>query len=706
MVLVILLLLSLSYLTSISKIDSLETLLINSRGKQRINLLNQLSSIYRNKDNKIGFDYAKLALTLAEQEKYKAGEAHAYNNLGHFYMKSYNYESAQQNFQNALDMFDKLKMEYYIGNATENIGHVYWYKGDFSNCLEHYKRTLEIYLHLKDEMRQAKASNNLGQVYYRLGFYDESLKYFLQAMRLKEKLHNPTLHHTLNNLGIVYLKLSDYDNALDMYKRTLQIRQERNIDTASTLSNIGTVYLTLQDYDKAMHYFSEALILNRKQQNKKSISVCLNNIAIVMEETGNIEQALENYKEALAIKRNISDTYGYSNTAKNIGSLFLIKNDMEQADKYLRESLMIAQENEARDIIKENYLLISKFYAKQNDFANAYKYLNFYSDIKDSLFNKEINDKINQHRTSFEMEKTLNDKELLLKDNQIFKLQLQKNKSSRVILFLMLFILIMIAVSLYYYYSKVNKLNTILSGTNETLESKVKQRTSELKDANENLREEVNERKKTGEHLKASLKEKEVMLNEIHHRVKNNLQVINSILNIQSRSSLSTDSINILTNTSNWLYSMSLVQEQVYTSDNLELVDFNLYVRSLTENIFNSMQVSHAKIKTVFNIQDIKLNVNLAIPCGLLINEIIINAIKHSFKKGGGGKIIINMNQENSFIYLEVCNDGESIPEKINYLEPNTAGLEIIRILALQLSAKMEIINHNGVTYKLKFKNK
>ncbi len=692
-------------LFSISKIDSLEAVLNEVNEIERIIVLNELSSQYIKVNPEISYDCAAQAYELAKKGNDKKGKADALNNIGHYFRKTYDFEKAHENFQLALDIYRKLKADHDIANVYDNIGHIYWYKGDFSNALDYYKRSLGMFIALEDPKRQSLSFNNLGSVYFRLGMYDESMSNFLNSLSIREEMNDPLIHSTLNNLGNIYVRLSDFEKALEMYQRSLDYKRKANLNTQSTLNNIGNIYIKLNDFESALRFLSEALKINEENEDEKRIATSLNNIAIVYEEEGKLDEALYNYQKALDLKQKVGDTYGYANTSKNLGNIFLIKKDYKQSDIYLQESLEIAKKIKARDIIKDVYELMSKRYSEINDYQNAYLYKNYCSSLGDSLFNEETSDKIAQYRTNFTIEKTLREKEILIKDNQIYKLQQEKDKSWKLTLLLIVLLLIMIAISLFYNYNKKKNLYKLLEEANEKLEEMVDVRTSELVKTNENLRKEIKVRKETSNKLKSSLDEKNVMLKEINHRVKNNLQIISSILNIQSRSSISDESIKMFTNTHNRVISMSLVQEQLYLSDDLALVDFNRYIKSLIANIYGAYKIKHSRIKPIINVKDIHLNINTAIPCGLLINEIVTNAIKHGFNANKKGEIVINMKEdENNYFHLEISNNGDGLPDGLDYKKPESTGMELIRILIIQLSADLELTNENGVLYKLKFK--
>ena len=692
-------------LLSITENDSLETILSQVDEEEKVKILNKLSNKYCKATPEISFDYASQAYELAQKNNDEHGKADALNNIGHYYRKTHNFEQAFKHFQHALSIYEKLDEDRNLANVYDNIGHTYWIKGDFPNALDNYKKAKDMFIVIDDAKRLSKSYNNIGSVYFRLGMYDESMINLLKSLSIREKTNDPKIPSTLNNLGNIYVRLCDYEKALEMYHRSLEYKLIRNENPESTLNNIGNIHLKLKDYDSALKYLSEALEINKENKDDKRIATSLNNIALVYEEQGKIDKALTQYLIALDLKQETGDDYGYANTAKNLGSIFLSMKDYEQADFYLQKSLVTAREIKARDIIKDVYNLISEYYYSIKDYQNAYLYKNYCSSIADSLFNEETSDKITQYRTNFTIEKAEREKELLIKDNQIYKLKVEKINSWRITLFLLILLLTMTAISLYCSYYKKKKLNKSLTESNEKLEYIVTQRTSELVEANEKLKREIDKKIKTGTQLELSLKEKDVMLKEIHHRVQNNLQVISSILDIQLRSSDSEEFKKLFTNTQDRILSMSLVQEQLYRSDNLALLNFNSYIRSLVHKIYGTYKISTKRIKPVINIQDIHLNIHTAIPCGLLINEIITNSIKHGFAEKEQGEIQIKMEiAENDYYQLEISNNGNLPPKGFNYKKSESTGMELIRILIKQLRANVELICENGVTYKIKFK--
>jgi PAS domain S-box-containing protein len=215
----------------------------------------------------------------------------------------------------------------------------------------------------------------------------------------------------------------------------------------------------------------------------------------------------------------------------------------------------------------------------------------------------------------------------------------------------------------------------------------------------------ISDRKKHEEEIKSSLKEKEVMLAEIHHRVKNNLALISGLLQLQSFSIENDDVIKALNDSQSRIQSIALVHEMLYESESLAYIQYDKYVKDLLQAI-NSMNMNEEQeilLKT--DVDKISLTINQAIPCSLLLNELIVNAYKHAFIGMDTGEIFIKMKSESDGITLTVSDNGIGvIAEK--FLESDTLGSQLIKTLSKQLNGELEIVNNpnnNGSKFKITF---
>ena len=212
----------------------------------------------------------------------------------------------------------------------------------------------------------------------------------------------------------------------------------------------------------------------------------------------------------------------------------------------------------------------------------------------------------------------------------------------------------------------------------------------------------ITERKKAEEKIKNSLKEKEVLLQEIHHRVKNNLQIISSLLNLQSHYIKDKKYADMLKESQNRIKSMALIHEKLYQSENLAYINANDYIEILVQTLARSYEVTDI-IFTV-NVENVSLIVDYAVPCGLIINELVSNAIQHAFPDGKG-EIIITLRFSGDTIQLKVSDNGIGMPDDMDFRTTDSLGLHLVTILAEdQLDGEITLERNEGTTFCVTFK--
>jgi len=223
----------------------------------------------------------------------------------------------------------------------------------------------------------------------------------------------------------------------------------------------------------------------------------------------------------------------------------------------------------------------------------------------------------------------------------------------------------------------------------------------------------ITERKKVEEQIKASLREKEILLREINHRVKNNLQIISSLLSLQADSIEDKQAQKLFEESQNRVRSMALIHEKLYQSKDFAHVNFGGYISNLATELFQFYKVNPSKIKLVLDTEDISIDVNTSIPCGLIINELITNVLKHAFPfstvSSGNGKDVLNevsisLKQMDSTIELTVSDNGVGIPSDIDFSHPKSLGLHLVHMLAeSQLNGNIELDRSHGTRLKIVF---
>ena len=204
--------------------------------------------------------------------------------------------------------------------------------------------------------------------------------------------------------------------------------------------------------------------------------------------------------------------------------------------------------------------------------------------------------------------------------------------------------------------------------------------------------------------LKASLNEKEILVREIHHRVKNNMQIISSLLNLQTKYVDDKEAVNILKESQNRVRSMAIIHEKLYHSKNLTKINFVDYIQSLVLNLFYSYNIEETQIKAILELEDICLNMETAVPCGLIISELISNSLKYAFPNGRNGEIIVSLESEEDNYKLCISDNGIGLPENINFNNIRTLGLLLVNTLTEQIDGEINIKRGHGTKYEIMFK--
>lgn len=213
----------------------------------------------------------------------------------------------------------------------------------------------------------------------------------------------------------------------------------------------------------------------------------------------------------------------------------------------------------------------------------------------------------------------------------------------------------------------------------------------------------ISERKRVEQRILDSLREKDVLLQEIHHRVKNNLAVISSLFYLQATYTRDEPTIKILKESQDRVRSMALVHESLYGSQNLAAVDFAEYARRLSGQLVQSYSLPSDEIQLNSELDPVRMSIDLAVPCGLILNELVTNAVKHAFPSGHGGKIHLALHRsEDGICVLSVTDDGIGLPAKLAVENSPSLGLRLIRSLARQINAQFELLpSHSGTEARL-----
>ena len=532
----ILLIFSTSFLFSqSSQIDSLIIAVQNSSDTAKVDNLNKLAKAYWYENPELSIEHGNLAAKLSRKLKYKKGEADAINNIGGAYYFLNDFDTAVEYMEKSLELrakignkedliiaynnmaiiheslnrYDKtlnyyqqaLKLQRQINDKTgiahtlNNIGSLYEKLNDYNKALENFLLSLQMNEEIDNLMGQAINLGNIGLTYGYLSNYDKALEYHFRALSLHEELGDTLgISTILGNIGMIYDDLGNNDMALEYYLKSLEM-EEKNGDEvriANSLNNIGIVYDNLQNFNQAIEYYQRALESYEKLSDMNGIANASNNIGVAYQNMNNNKNALEYLLKALKYYRELDRKKGIAATLNNVGTVYYNLKNYSKAEEFLNDALDLAIQIETRDLIIEIYQHLSNVKAAQKKYESALNYYKMYSSVKDSIFSKERLEIIAGMEATYEVQLLLEAREkeieLLQKDNEIYKLESDKQRLAMWLLYFGSAIIIVLAFVIYYRY-RLNKKVTL------ELERQVEKRTKDLREINEWLKKEIKERK-------------------------------------------------------------------------------------------------------------------------------------------------------------------------------------------------------------------
>ncbi len=217
--------------------------------------------------------------------------------------------------------------------------------------------------------------------------------------------------------------------------------------------------------------------------------------------------------------------------------------------------------------------------------------------------------------------------------------------------------------------------------------------------------EDITERRRAEDQIKASLLEKEVLLKEIHHRVKNNLQIISALLELQSESIPNGKTRSAFRESQDRIKSMALVHQKLYMSEDLAQIDFAGYIKSLTDYLYRAYEGETDRIRMSFDLEGVSLGIDEAVPCGLLVNELVSNSLKHACPDCRKGEISVSLcESDDGLVTIEISDNGVGLPSGLDFHDSETLGLQLVNMLTRQLGGEIDINGDEGVSIMLRFK--
>jgi two-component system, sensor histidine kinase PdtaS len=515
----------------------------------------------------------------------------------------------------------------------------------------------------RDKKKLAGSFITLGNHYIDQAYLNLAIEAFYKALSMVEKSGDSTeTADALGCIGLANLYLHQYHTAIDYYLQQEEILVSRNdnYELSKTYTGLGEAYNSLNDYPKGLKYHLKSLALSKKMNFIPSISNSLQNIGYtyyLMKD--NVELALDYVNQSIKINTEIRNSNKLADNYLLSGRIYMFIRNYPKATWFLERCLALAQQFNNPNVIMDASGLLSKLYAERRNFEKAYTNMLINNEISDSLISGNNLRRITQLEMQRSFDKKENESEVRhLQEKLKFETELRKNRLIRNYLLIVGTLIIGFGIFLFYSFKKSQKAD----------------------------------------------KEKEALLKEIHHRVKNNLMVISSLLNLQSGTITDDNTRTAVRESQNRVKSMALIHQLLYQSEMYTGIDFSQYLEQLMQFLQSTYSKPGRNIHYTIRADRIRLDIDTAIPLGLITNELTTNAYKYAFIDNRDGKIEIDFHKTMDHKYLlRVSDNGKGLPEGIDPEESSTLGLKLVKILTKQIKGKLNYSKHNGTEFNVVF---
>ncbi len=453
-------------------------------------------------------------------------------------------------------------------------------------------------------------------------------------------------------------------------------------------NDIGVFFNAKKKSDSAQVYFLKAknLLLHKKVSKEKEpfhkffLSLIDGNLALSYFNEGDVVEAIPLLKIDVYYSLKLNNYESAFNSYNLLTQCYIKLNQNKLAKNYLDSAHFLINEKVKGIAPKLRFLLTSANYFNSiNDFTRSNENYKQYLAINDSFQILEKERQIKNQSVAISLEQSeieLNEKDKLLEQN---KLDEAKQKTFRA--YLLAGIIILLAIILFLilnnHYSKKRE---------DQLYLKNKQISTQ------------------NELIEQALKEKEALIKEIHHRVKNNLQIVSSMLSLQMSKISDKNTQTILRDAQQRINSISLTHQMLYQKDNITSISLGDYVENLTGQIEKTIFSGDIKLTTKIDSRERKINIDSAVPLGLLINEILTNAYKHAFSANEKGNVSVSLLDNTEECVLTIGDNGKGLPDNLESINKSSMGMELINILSEQLGANLKIERANGTTFIITIK--
>lgn len=531
---------------------------------------------------------------------------------------------------------------------------------DFTIGLAYAKRALTLAEDIGDQFFIAQAYEEIGLNERLLGNNNKSIEATLKALEIFDELGEASFQAaSYAQLGSILVSDGAFDEAIDYFilSKNIYSQGENTRNYVSSLINLGDTYRYNGQLDSAIYNFRKALNLNSSLKHEGLEGYARGNLGMALRSQGEMEAARSELIPAIEILTELGDPYSVSVYTAELAQISLAEGDLEQAEAQLLEAYKMAKGEGLKEQVRDFSEMLTGFYESQRDFENALEYQKVYQVYQDSLVNKANIQQIERIKANYQIEKRDGEIDLLSTINA-------KQRSFNMALGSGILIFGVLAVMLYQSNQQKNEANGMLSKQQAIV----------------TRREE----------------EKALLLKELNHRVKNNLQMVTSLLSLQGNQLVGHPAADAINAGKSRVEALSLIHQKLYQDDVHTTINIQEYLDQLVSNLFYSFE---DPFEPALDVEIIEMDIDTAIPVSLIVNELVTNALKYAYANIEHPYMRIGLNKPNGQYLLEVSDNGMGLDKDKDI--SNSFGLKLVRSLVSQLEGTLQMKDNpqGGITW-------
>ncbi len=550
-----------------------------------------------------------------------------------------------------------------LGIVLNNIGIIYNEKSEYDSALKYYHNANEIFNKTGDQEHIAQALVNIAIVYKIQGNFKEAFRLCMEAAKIIENTNSvKDLAYIYTTIGNILRELNKLQDALHYHNLalTIRIKEQDSVGIASSLNNIGNVYRAQKNYTKALVNYKNSLIIKERNASKKAIATTIDNIAEVYSDLGQYSNAEAYFKKVLALRNGVKDKDGYLTASNKLIKLYLAENKLKNAELLANHVDSIVSDSGFLKQRLNNAVMRADIYTRFGKYKLSAKYALEALALKERLSNDNVTDTVFLLNEKY---KTQQKERELFTAKQFQAVQSEKIDDQWLLIILLIIVLCILSI-----------VSFLLFRSNRV-----------VKKANERI---------------------EILMKELNHRVKNNLQIVSDMLHLQKDIINDSHQMPMIQSAINRVESMNIIHTLLYQKGYSGIIELKNFVTTLMENLVHAYEFRSTIFNINLNIQKSNISVDKAIPLGLILNELITNIFKYAEVGTSSPLIEIIFTQKNNNCILEIRDNCKKWDIDAARTKKSGLGLFLVETLTRQIKGKWKQTSINSETiHTIEFSN-